>query len=203
MNGERSATLKVVLTPYMLRRSIWYALSLTHRSTLNGPSAHGCNLDMQRLGNHSLCRRTQTSCLGWNTIFLRPLLACFSYVLVIFSMLVLAYSWIFLMRSACLLASMLTRSYTGKGKRSMGAAELNTYTIWKGEKFVVECTALLYANSTWGRLSSHIFKFFFSIARNNMDNVRYTTSVWSSVCGWHVVEKSNCVPSLPHSVFQK
>jgi hypothetical protein len=43
-NEERSATLKCVLTTYVLGRSISYALSLILRSTLNGPSARRCSL---------------------------------------------------------------------------------------------------------------------------------------------------------------
>jgi hypothetical protein len=65
----------------------------------------------------------------------------------------------------------------------MGAAGLKPYEILNGQNFVVECTALLYANSTCGKLSSHNFRVFFRTAHNNIDNVWFTTSVVLSVCG--------------------
>jgi hypothetical protein len=65
----------------------------------------------------------------------------------------------------------------------MGAVGLKPYTISNGQNLVVEFIALLYANSTCGRLSSQSFKFFLRIAHSNIDNVRFTTSVSPSVCG--------------------
>jgi len=41
------------------------------------------------------------------------------------------------------------------------------------------------------------------IALNNWDKIMFTTSVWSSVCGWQVVENKIIVPNLPHKTFQK
>jgi hypothetical protein len=85
----------------------------------------------------------------------------------------------------------------------MGVFGLKPYTISNGHILVVECTALLYANSTCGKHSSHSFKFFFIKARNSIESVRFTTSVFPSVCGWHVVENSSLVPSFSQSFFQK
>jgi hypothetical protein len=65
----------------------------------------------------------------------------------------------------------------------MGAVGLKPYAISNGENLVVECIALLYANSTCGKLSSQSFKFFFRIVRSNIESVRFTTSVCPSVCG--------------------
>ena len=45
--------------------------------------------------------------------------------------------------------------------------------------------------------------FFFTIVRNNIDNVWFTTSVCLSVWGWQVDEKKSCVPNLANNVFQK
>jgi hypothetical protein len=53
-NNVRSATLKVALTPYSPRRSIFYVLSLILSKTWNGPSPRGCNFDFLWLGNRSL-----------------------------------------------------------------------------------------------------------------------------------------------------
>ena len=117
---------------------------------------------------------------------LLPLLARFSYSLVIFSMFALARSWRFLTNSARLLASKFTRPSIGKGKRLMGVVGLKPYIISNGQNFVVECTTLLYENSTWGKLSSHIFGFFFRIARNNVDNVQFTTLVWRIAASFQV-----------------
>jgi hypothetical protein len=69
-------------------------------------------------GNLSLCRWTQTKSLGSNIIFLRLLLARFSYFLVIFSMFAWAFPWRFLINSARLLTSKFTRSCKGNKKRS-------------------------------------------------------------------------------------
>jgi hypothetical protein len=136
-------------------------------------------------------------------IFLRSLLARFSYFLVIFSMFARAFSWRFFINLAHLLTSNFTRSCTDHNKRTMGAVGLKPYTISNGQNLVVECTALLYANSTCGRFSSQIFKFFLRIARSSIDNARFTTSAYPSVCGRHIVENSSCVPSFSHKVFQK
>ena len=59
-NGDRSMTLKLVLTPYVLGRSISYALSLILRNTLNGPSTQGCNLLLRCSGKRSLRKCTQS-----------------------------------------------------------------------------------------------------------------------------------------------
>jgi hypothetical protein len=87
--------------------------------------------------------------------------------------------------------------------KSMGVFGLKPYTISNGHIFVVECTTLLYANSTCGKHSSHSIKFFFITARNSIESVRFTTLVCPSLCGWHVVENSSLVPSSAQGVFQK
>ena len=86
----------------------------------------------------------------------------------------LGFSCTFLMYVARLEASILVLSCNGRGNKSIGAIGLNPYTISKGHILVLECSSLLYANSTCGKHSSQTFRFFFTFVRSNIDNVRFT-----------------------------
>jgi hypothetical protein len=77
------------------------------------------------------------------------------------------------------------------------------YTTSNGENFVALCTLQLYVNSTIGKQVSQIFKFLCIATRNKEDKVRFTTSICPLVYRWHVILKSNFVPSFLQRVFQK
>jgi hypothetical protein len=61
----------------------------------------------------------------------------------LFTIFLLVSSCSFLINSDLLIASKLTGSCNGKGRRSMGVRGLDPQTILNGQKLVVECTALL------------------------------------------------------------
>jgi hypothetical protein len=66
----------------------------------------------------------------------------------------------------------------------------------------VECSAWLYANSTCGKYSSHIFKLLFKIPLHIVDNVGSTTSICPSVLGMIIsCRKQHIFPQfIPQSV---
>ena len=86
-------------------------------------------------------------------------------------------------KSTFFFLSKLIRSSKGKKVKSKGVNGLTPYTISEGENLVAECVLLLYANSTCGKHSSHVFKFFCIIAHNKLDKALLTTSVYPLVYG--------------------
>lgn len=69
-------------------------------------------------------------------------------------------SWMCLMKSAFFFPSKLVHSSVGKGIKSKEVNALKPYTISKRANLVAKCTLLLYANSTCGKHSSHVFSSF-------------------------------------------
>ena len=105
-------------------------------------------------------------------------------------------------------------SWVGRGRRSKGVRGLNPYTTPKGEWEVVECITLLYANSMWGRSSSHSLMFCTIIHLSICPKVLLTTSVWPSLWGcdkglittkddgpWHMLRRKGVPWSLPLLLF--
>lgn len=77
------------------------------------------------------------------------------------------------------------------------------FTISNGVLLVVRFSDLLYANSACGNTKSHCLGFSPTKLRNRFPELRFTTSVYPSVCGW--CDELNCswVPILRQKVRQK
>jgi hypothetical protein len=75
---------------------------------------------------------------------------------------------------------------------------LNPYATSNGHFLVVECTALLYANSMCSKHSSHSLIFFLIMDHNNVESVLFTTAAHLFEGGmlWKIAPLFQVLPTM-------
>ena len=168
---------------------------------------HGPNFILSLLyvptGKCSFLKWTMTSSPTWNSLYLLFTSALAFYYAFIFVICCLTSSWTFFKCLANSSALALLISSLSSFINSDVVLGLIPYIIWNGDLPVLLLTKLLYENFSYHKIISHPFGLSPTKHLKKFPKLRFTTSIYPSVCGWCDKLNFKSVFNFFHNVCEK